>query len=93
MNQLEFMNEFITLLVINFFFAFSDFTQTSSARVVAGWIILGLFTSQFLMNSIVFILLGLRFIKEKVFKKLIRSQKLKNVIRVRSERMNASLTS
>jgi hypothetical protein len=45
MNQLEFINEFITLIVINFFFAFSDFTQTSSARVVAGWIILGLFTA------------------------------------------------
>ena len=63
MNQLEFINESITLIVINFFFVFSDFTQTSSARVVAGWIILGLFTAQFLLNSILFVLLGLKFLK------------------------------
>ena len=93
MNQLEFINEFITLTVINFLFAFSDFTSTSSARVVAGWIILGLFIGQFILNTVVVFSLGLNFLKEKVFKKLIRAKSLRNVIRIRSERMNASLTS
>ena len=84
MNYVEFANQFITLTILNFLFAFSDFTNTSAARTTTGWIILGLFLVQFVLNIVLSAYLMFKFLKYKVCKKIIKTRRLKNVISIRS---------
>lgn len=70
MNRMEKFNELITVLCLDFLFAFTDFAQTASGRTNNGWIIIALFYLQALIN-LAFIFGGLaRFIKYRICNRL-----------------------
>ena len=50
MNRIEKFNELITVISLDFLFAFTDFAKTSSGRTSNGWIIIALFYLQALVN-------------------------------------------
>ena len=94
MNRMEKFNELITIVILDFLFAFTDFTTTSSTRTANGWFIIALFYFQSLVN-ITFISFSLgRFYRFHFFRRLLSSRKILKTVQIfsTSSVLNNTLT-
>jgi hypothetical protein len=79
MNRLELFNEAVTILILDFLFAFSDFAQTNKARTTNGWLIIGLFYFQTLVNLFLSFRQLTLFFKNRIIWRYYTSSKLRTV--------------